>query len=144
MSAPPGPLRRQAKRLGAFFGALALVVTVPFAELARATRAAEACVAERELPTGRAGVSCAPLAARFDWLARVPWTEVEASHRAEELFVRDAVSHYLDARAGQPSADAVRRAGHELTAAERRVRLGSKRLVQEELGPAIGAPELGR
>src|SRR6185295_12250056 len=67
-----------------------------------------------------------------------------ARSRAEELNMRAAVAVYHDAALGRPDGDALLLAGKGLVDADNVILAGSQRLALEELGRAVGAPDLGR
>jgi hypothetical protein len=125
--------------LAAFFAAVA----TPSALLAYGTARARACVASYDAPRGPELPDCLR---EVRWLitpSRIPWTATRARYRAEELGARTFVAAYDDAAVGRPDAAALRRAADGLALAQKTVHAGSQRLVVEELGRAVGAPDPG-
>lgn len=119
-------------------------VTVPELMLAQGTREAKACLASYEAPRGPEQPTCGKL---VEWMvlpARLPWTANRARYRAEELNARIARAKYLDAAASVPSAEGLAKAAEELELEAAVVRNGSQRIVFDELGPSVGAPDVGR
>jgi hypothetical protein len=138
-------LRTLAKRW--HFGLLAagaFVVGAPIGLLAHGTERARACVASYEAPRGPALPDCKQTIRWFVTPSRVPWTATPARYRAEEVSMRAAIAGYQDAAVGRPDAKALAPAADALAAAEKVIKAGSQRVALEELGRAVGAPDVGR
>jgi hypothetical protein len=149
--APPTPIARAGLPRGAALrwqlglaGLLAIGVAEPAVQLSHATARARACVASYEAPRGPELPDCRSEIRWFSWPSRVPWTATPARYRAEELGVRAGIAAYVDAAVGRPDAAALEQAAEPVVAAEKVMRAGSQRIVLEELGRAVGAPDLGR
>ncbi|WP_437691976.1 hypothetical protein [Sorangium sp. So ce176] len=123
---------------------LALALLGPVAMVAVGERSAAACLASIEAPRGPALPDCRPEIRWFALPSRLPWTHEAASARAEELGVRAAVAEYIDAAVGRPARAALDSATEALGTAESIVAAGSGRITFDALGPACGAPRLGR
>lgn len=108
------------------------------------TRRARACVAAYEAPRDAALPECQREMRWFVMPSRLPWTATPARYRAEELAARIAIAGYTDALVGRPDHDALARAATGVETWAKALRDGSQRLALEELGPAVGAPDLGR
>jgi hypothetical protein len=141
----PGLLRRLARRwyLGVAVAAAA-GFAVPVALVARGTARARACIAAYEAPRGPELPDCRGEIRWFVTPSRLPWTATPARYRAEEISMRQAVAAYTDAAVGHPDPGELGRAGDALAAAAKIMRTGSQRVALEELGRAVGAPDLGR
>ena len=126
--------------LAAALGPLA----TPSVLVAHGTTRAQACVATWEAPRGPELPDCRREMGWFVVPSRIPWTSTAARYRAEELGVRSILASYTDAAVGRPDAGALTRAAEGVVAAEKVVQGGSQRVALEELGRAVGAPDLGR
>ncbi len=131
--------------------ALAVVVVSGIATVAtpellvrRARAEAATCVARVRLPRGAELPGCRRLLPEFDFPAQFSWTHHDATYRAEELLARDAMDRYVDAAVGDPSPESLAARAVEVKRAQEIVEKGSQRLRLEELGPAVGAPHLGK
>jgi hypothetical protein len=116
----------------------------PVAQVALGTARARACIASYEAPRGPELPDCRGEIRRFVTPSRIPWTATPASYRAEEIAMRQAVAAYTDAAVGRPDAAELARAGDALADAAKTMAVGSRRVALEELGRAVGAPDLGR
>ncbi|HTJ85097.1 MAG TPA: hypothetical protein VL400_25450, partial [Polyangiaceae bacterium] len=87
---------------------------------------------------------CRSILGELDLPARVPWTHRDATYRGEELLARDAVNRYLDAAVGDPDPSRLYERADDVKRAQDMLEKGSQRVSLEELGPAIGAPHLGK
>ncbi|WP_437784181.1 hypothetical protein [Sorangium sp. So ce1097] len=145
-AAPRPPwLRPLAASLAAAAAALlALALLGPFAMVRIGKRSAAACLASIEAPRGPALPDCRPGIRWFALPSRLPWTRAAASAYAEELGVRAAVAGYIDAAVGRPERAALAGATEAVATAEATVAAGSGRITFDALGPACGAPRLGR
>ncbi|MGK4005964.1 hypothetical protein WMF31_25315 [Sorangium sp. So ce1036] len=123
---------------------LALALLGPAAMVAAGARSAAACLAAIEAPRGPALPDCRSEIRWFALPSRLPWTFGAASTLAEELGVRAALAEYIDAAVGRPDREALARATFAVETAQAMVASGSRRITFEELGPACGAPSLGR
>ncbi|MDI1475515.1 hypothetical protein [Polyangium sp. y55x31] len=121
----------------------AAFVTVPELMLAHGTRQAKACLASIESPEAPEELLCR---GPIEWMllpARLPLTANRARYRAEELNARVALANYVEAAvSGAPDRLAKKADALDLEAAV--VKNGSQRLAFDELGPSVGAPDLGR
>ncbi|WP_437871513.1 hypothetical protein [Sorangium sp. So ce363] len=108
------------------------------------TRTAAACLASIEAPRGPALPDCRPEIRWFALPSRLPWTHRAASALAEELGVRAAIADYTDAAVGRPDGAALVGATEAVATAQATVAAGTGRVTFDELGPACGAPSLGR
>lgn len=122
----------------------ALSFAAPIASVSHGTEQARACVASFEAPRGPELPDCRHEVRWFVTPSRVPWTATTARYRAEEINMRQAVAAYKDAAVGRPDAAALGRAADDLIAAEKVIRAGSQRVTLDELGRAVGAPDVGR
>jgi hypothetical protein len=144
---PPrdGVLRAAIRRW--HLGALAVVAlgfAAPIGMTSNGTARARACVASYRAARGPELPDCREAIRWFVTPSRVPWTATPARYRAEELTMRQAIAAYADAAIGRPDAGALTRAAEGLVEADKVIRGGSQRVRLEELGPAVGAPDLGR
>ena len=141
----PGLLGRLARRwyLGVAVAAAA-GFAAPVVLVAHGTARARACIARYEAPRGPELPDCRGEIRWFVTPSRLPWTATSARLRAEELSMRPAVAAYADAAVGRPDAAELGRAGDALAAAAKTMHTGSQRIALEELGRAVGAPDLGR
>lgn len=117
---------------------------VPIGMLAHGTASARACVARYEAPRGPELPACKQEIRWFVLPSRMPWTATPARYRAEELNMRVAIATYEDAAVGRPDAAALKPSGDAVVAGEKVMAAGSQRVALEELGKAVGAPDLGR
>ncbi|WP_437299585.1 hypothetical protein [Sorangium sp. So ce426] len=122
----------------------ALALLGPVAAIRVGTRTAAACLASIEAPRGPALPDCRPEIRWFALPSRLPWTYRAASALAEELGVRAAVADYTDAAVGRPDGAALAGATEAVATAQATVAAGTGRVTFDELGPARGAPSLGR
>jgi hypothetical protein len=122
----------------------AVVFVAPLWAVAHGTARARECVASVIAPRGPALPDCRREMPWFILPSRVPWTAKRARLVAEELATRARVASYEDAAIGRPDAAGLERAAEELTAAARVLRAGSQRTTLEDLGRAVGTPDLGR
>lgn len=120
------------------------VVAAPPALVAHGTARAKACVASCEAARGPELPDCRREIRWFVLPSRVPWTSTAARYRAEELTLRSSLATYTDAALGRPDAAALALAAEGVASAEAVVQAGSRRIALEELGLAVGAPDLGR
>ncbi|MDI1443981.1 hypothetical protein [Polyangium sp. 6x1] len=121
----------------------AAFVTVPELMLAHGTREAKACLGSFESPEAPDLLTCRE---PMEWMllpARLPLTANRARYRAEELNARVAVANYVEA-AVAGAAERLAKAADALDLEAAVVKSGSQRLVFDELGPSVGAPDLGR
>jgi hypothetical protein len=125
-------------------GAAAIAFATPIGMLSHGTDLARACVAEYEAPRGEALPECRGIVRWFVTPSRIPWTATSARYRAEELNMRAAIADYHDAAVGKPDAGALLRSAEGVVLAEKVIKAGSQRVSLEELGRAVGAPDLGR
>lgn len=140
------PRWRRALKIGAgaLVGLSAIAFAAPYVAIAYATKRATACLAAYEAPRSAAPPSCEPT---IRWLvtpSRVPWTRDAASYKGEELGARIAFYDYRDAVIGEPNRARMSETAAELERAERVVQEGSRRIALDDLGPAMGAPNLAR
>lgn len=139
------PRRRVARVvLGTLAVLLVLAFTAPLFMVWTGTRRARACLARIEAERDAELPSCG---GEMHWLvppAYVPWTSWTARYRAEELYARTSLAAYVDAAVGSPDPQGLVAARATLENAERTVKKGSNRVGLDELGPAIGPPNLGR
>ncbi|MFO0755524.1 MAG: hypothetical protein U0359_03485 [Byssovorax sp.] len=141
----PSRRRRWSRVLGAVAALLAIAVAlVPIIELDVGTTRARACIAAYEEARSEALPDCRREIPWFVLPSRVPWTATPARYRAEELSARAAVMAYADALVGKPDPRALPAAAAALDVSAETLRRGSQRLALEELGRAVGAPNLGR
>lgn len=117
---------------------------IPNALVAIGTREATACFKSFEEPRGPELPWCGDSISWFSFPARVPWTVTPATYRGEELRIRIALGQYGNAVAGKPSRADREASALRMEEARTIVRTGSQRLAFEELGPAVGAPDLGQ
>ncbi|WP_437899727.1 hypothetical protein [Sorangium sp. So ce124] len=122
----------------------ALALLGPVAAVLVGTRTAAACLASIEAPRGPALPDCRPEIRWFALPSRLPWTYRTASALAEELGVRAAVADYTDAAVGRPDPATLAGATEAVATAQAMVAAGTGRITFDELGPACGAPSLGR
>lgn len=122
----------------------AVIVALPIVELDVGTTRARSCFALYEAPRDVELPDCRKEIPWFVIPSRVPWTATPARYRAEELQARIAVMTYTDALVGKPDPAALGPAAEALEASAKTLRKGSQRLALEELGRAVGAPNLGR
>ncbi|WP_159396913.1 hypothetical protein [Sorangium cellulosum] len=140
------PWRRPAVAALAAAGAASIAIAFlgPVTAVRAGTRHAAACLASIEAPRGPALPDCRPELRWFALPSRLSWTYEAASALSEELGVRAAVAEYVDAAVGRPDRAALARATGGVETARAMVAAGSRRITFEELGPACGAPSLGR
>ncbi|WP_437639073.1 hypothetical protein [Sorangium sp. So ce854] len=146
-AATPRPpwLRPLAASLAAAAAALVVLALLgPFAMVLVGKRSAAACLASIEAPRGPALPDCRPGIRWFALPSRLPWTRAAASAHAEELGARAAIAGYVDAAVGRPERAALAGATEAVATAEAMVAAGSGRITFDALGPACGAPRLGR
>ncbi|WP_437878040.1 hypothetical protein [Sorangium sp. So ce513] len=144
-AAPRPPwLRPLAAAAAAAAALVALALLGPVAMVAVGKRSAAACLASIEAPRGPALPDCRPALRWFALPSRLPWTRAAASALAEELGARAAIAGYVDAAVGRPERAALAGATEAVAAAEAAVASGSARVTLDALGPACGAPRLGR
>ncbi|WP_437736679.1 hypothetical protein [Sorangium sp. So ce1335] len=144
-TARPPWLRPLVASLAAATAALvALALLGPVAMVLVGERRAAACLASIEAPRGPALPDCRPGIRWFALPSRLPWTHRAASAHAEELGARAAVAAYIDAAVGRPDRAALAGATEAVETAEAVVAAGSARITFDALGPACGAPRLGR
>lgn len=125
----------------ALSASIALVLGLPVAMERVAMSRARACF---EQARGHAPPACA---SALRWLAlplRSAWTREHARELVEEVRARAARAAYVDAAVGAADRAALSRAAARVRVEEQAVREGTKRLRFDELGPTIGAPDLGR
>jgi hypothetical protein len=115
----------------------------PFAMVEIGTRRAAECLERFEEPRAPDRPRCADTMKWFVAPSRLPWV-LSARYRAEELGARLPIAAYRDAIIGRPDPEALAIAAEGLLAGERLVAKGSQRTVLWDLGPAVGAPDLGR
>ncbi|WP_437680592.1 hypothetical protein [Sorangium sp. So ce131] len=140
------PWRRPAVAALAAAGAASIAIALlgPVTAVRAGARRAAACLASIEAPRGPALPDCRPEIRWFAAPSRLSWTYEAASRLSEELGVRTAVAEYVDAAVGRPDRAALARATVGVETARSVVAAGSQRITFEELGPARGAPSLGR
>ena len=114
----------------------------PYAMVALGTRRAGECLARFADARGPARPDCGLEMVWFVPPSRLPATA--ARYRAEELTCRIAIEGYRDAAVGAPDRAELDRRADDLRLAQELIRKGSQRLELDELGPAVGAPSLGR
>jgi hypothetical protein len=122
----------------------AAAFAVPYIAVAHATRRATACLTAYEAPRGPTPPACAD---EIYWLitpSHLPWTRDAASYRGEELGARIAIADYRDAIIGAPDRARLADAAETLEGAHIIMIQGSRRVMLDDLGPDIGAPNLGR
>lgn len=136
-------LRRTKFGIGLFV-VVVLAIAIPEALLERGTKQALACFSKYAEPRGLASPSCNDAAKLLRIPRRIPWTANRAWFRLEEHGVRLAHNEYVDAAVGKPNHDALRLAAEAIEHQESVVTNGTKRLKMAELGPSVGAPDLGR
>ncbi|WP_437535398.1 hypothetical protein WME79_14300 [Sorangium sp. So ce726] len=146
-ASPARPLWRRPLAL-ALAAAVVAVPTLallgPVAAVLVGTRTAAACLASIEAPRGPALPDCRAEIRWFALPSRLRWTYRTASALAEELGVRAAVADYTDAAVGRPDPAALAGATEAVATAHAMVAAGTGRITFDELGPACGAPSLGR
>ena len=123
---------------------MATAVAAPSVLVAIGTRRARACIASYAEPRGAELPDCRAEIAWFVTPTRVPWTAIPARYRAEELGARIAIAEYTDALVGRPERAAIEAAAAGVAASAKSIEAGSRRQGLEELGRAVGAPDLGR
>lgn len=121
-----------------------LVYVTPVVMVEIGTREAVECLAKYGEPRGAEHPDCLVPIRYYVWPSRIPWTAHPASYRAEELFARAAFYDFIDASIGAPDPKQRARAAEELEHQAEAMKRQSQRVVIEELGPAIGTPDLGR
>ncbi|MFS8068613.1 MAG: hypothetical protein ACMG6S_19825, partial [Byssovorax sp.] len=143
---PPAPRRSSRARTATWIGlaVLAAIAAVPSGMVAIGTRRARACIASYAEPRGPELPDCRAEMKWFVTPTRIPWTAIPARYRAEELAARIAIAEYVDALVGQPERAAIDAAAMRVEASAKIVAEGSRRVGLEELGRAVGAPDLGR
>jgi hypothetical protein len=147
--APAPRWRAQLGRLARYWpfivvGVAGAVFTVPVAALEIGTSRARACIASVPRPRGPELPDCRRDISWFGRPSRIPWTATPARYRAEEITLRAAIADYDDAAIGRPDPGALARAADGIVRAAKVVENGSRRIVLDELGRAVGAPDLGR
>jgi hypothetical protein len=128
----------------ALAAASALALGLPPAMMHLGRSSATACFERYERARGAARPDCT---SALGWLAlpaRTPWTRERARDLAEEVQARAAIAAYTDAAVGSPDRGELTRGAARVATAAELVQAGSKRLRFEDLGPTIGAPDLGR
>jgi len=128
----------------ALVGAAVTAAVVPVVMVSIGLRRARACFAAVEAPRGAALPDCGGEMRWYIWPSYVPWTSWDARYQAEELWVRMAATDYVDAAVGKADRAALAAAADGALEAATRLRIGSKRLALDQLGPAMGAPDPGR
>jgi hypothetical protein len=130
------------------FVALALAgigyVVAPEVAVRRARDLAARCLAKTRAPRGPVLEDCSYLVRGFDYPTDHSYTRHDATYRAEELLARVAMDRYLDAAIGDPSSTRLVKGAASVRAAQELIEKGSRRISFEELGPAMGAPHLGK
>lgn len=121
-----------------------LAVAIPEALLNRGTKQAQECLATYAKPRSAETPRCESALDLLRIPARLPWTANRARYRAEELRVRIAHNEYVDAAVGKPQREALAHAAEAVDHQATIVQNGSTRFVMKELGPSVGAPDLGR
>lgn len=121
-----------------------LALAIPEVLVRRARSDASECVARASSERGPVLPECKSLLGELSIPAKAPWTHHDATYRGEELLARDAVNRYLDAAVGSPDPTQLALRADDVKRAEEMVENGSQRVSLEELGPAIGAPHLGK
>lgn len=124
-------------------GALGFIVA-PEVAVRRARARATRCLAEAKekgLPVVK---SCGPIVRDFDYPTKTWYTRHDATYRAEELIARIAIQRYQEAAIGDPDPVRLAEAANEMKRTQELVDAGSRRISLEELGPAVGAPHLGK
>ncbi len=127
--------------LGGAVALAALVWGAPRLMLGRATQLAHRCL---EAPAGKEDAHCARAEVDLARLAAVAWTKHDATYRYEELRARRALAAYDEATFGYPDPVARARTGAALAIHQEIVEDGSTRLILEDLGAPVGAPDAGR
>jgi hypothetical protein len=150
---PPTPTPRPKQRrrwiaraaLATVVAAVAACIAVPYEMVARGTHELEGCFASyRTRKAGSATPSCMEPIHWYVWPSRIPWTEHAASYRAEEAFARSAFYDYLDAAVGKPDRATLTERSGNVEREGAKLKVQSRRVVIEELGPPIGAPDVGK
>jgi len=121
-----------------------LAVAIPEALLDRGTQQAQECLATYAQPRGPETPRCESALGFLRIPSRFPWTANRARYRAEELGVRIAHNEYVDAAVGKPQREALAHAAEAVEHQATIVQNGSTRFVMKELGPSVGASDLGR
>lgn len=126
--------------------ALGIVVWLAIPEVAvrRGRARATACLAGTRLPRGPTLPDCAPLVRDFDFPTGYSHTRHDATYRSEELLARSAIDRYVDGAVGNPDAERLARGALTARYAQSLMEDGSQRLLLDELGPAVGAPHIGK
>lgn len=137
-------IMRRVSVAGALFLLGVLAVAVPEALLARGTRQAQECFVKYAEPRGPESPGCGSAAKLLRIPARFPWTANRARFRIEEIGVRIAHLEYVDAAVGKPNREALTIAAEAIEHQTLVVQNGTTRVAMKELGPSIGAPNLGR
>jgi hypothetical protein len=119
------------------------IFALPHGAFAWAIADAASCLDEGRRTGSPDPSVCAEKADHFERLARVPWLAERAHLGAEELRARSAMEAYLGGSVGEPSLEARARGAEAVSREELALSCGSKRLTLGELGPQVGAPNLG-
>lgn len=119
------------------------VFALPHGALAWAIADAASCLDDGRRTGSPEPAQCASKAETFETLASVPWLTERAHLGAEEVRARAAIEAYVGGCVGAPSVETRARAAEAVSVEERAVRGASKRLTLGELGPQVGAPNLG-
>jgi tetratricopeptide (TPR) repeat protein len=122
--------------LGCAFGIPRVMVTI-------GEERAAACLARYEEPRGDVRPDCGEHVAWFVFPSRLPWNPV-ARYRGEEVLARIAIANYLDAAVSRPDRAALNRETKALDDAAKAIHQGSQRTVLGDIGPEVGAPDLGK
>lgn len=135
---------RRASIATALFLLGVVAVVVPEALLARGTQQAKECFAKYAAPRGPETPHCGDIGKLLRIPVRFPWTANRARYRIEEIGVRTAHYEYVEAAAGKPQAAALALAAEAVEHQSTVVQNGTTRATMKELGPSVGAPDLGR
>lgn len=119
-------------------------LAIPEVAVRRGRARATACLAGTRMPRGPALPDCAPLVRDFDFPTGYSHTRHDATYRAEELLARSAIDRYVDGAVGNPDAERLTNGALTARYGQSLVDDGSRRLLLDELGPAVGAPHIGK
>lgn len=136
-------VRRSSIAGGLFFIAV-LAGAVPEWFLERGTRQARECFSRYAEPRGPETPPCGEALKSLRIPARFPWTTNRARYRIEEIGARVAHYEYVEAAVGKPSREALTHGAEAIEHQAMVVQNGTTRPSLKDLGPSVGAPDLGR
>jgi len=137
-------LSRLDKWIVAGFGVVAILGMAawigPHVLVEHGRREAMACLDDSQAPVD--GARCDVAEVDLARLASVSWVKHDATYSYEELRARRALAAYDAAAVLAPSAAGLKPAADWVAREEEVIRQGSERLTMDELGTAVGAPDV--